>query len=124
MRYFVFNSRAGALLCAAAINNRMRELFAARGYTVTTEGIVGKRLDGTDNPNSITKTWAVPVQLMDGRWAIPHPEQHPLRFKNFADRTGAIAGVIRDRTSDNIQEESPEWWPAPPPEVPDEGDAP
>lgn len=113
-RYFVFNNRLGARLCIAAIDNRMRELFAAKGYTVTAAGIVGKRAtDGVDNPAAVTTTWAEPRQRLDGKWVVPHPEKHPMRFRNdpTPNRAGYVADVIRDRLADLIEEETPDWWP-------------
>jgi hypothetical protein len=111
MRYFVFDSRVAARFLIRKINERMLTLFAARGYTVTANGIVGKWVsDQTDNPTDLTTTWTEERQRLDGKWVVLHPEKHPLRFRTAADRDGDIAELIRDRVSDFIEEEQPGWF--------------
>ena len=111
-RCFVFDTRLAARRAIAKLDERMRALFDLRGYTVTAEGIVGKRVsDQMDAPAALTRTWDVERQRLDGKWVVRHPEEYPLRFRTATDRDADLQTVVQDRLADPIEEETPEWWP-------------
>lgn len=65
-----------AIACTAALalaEQRMRDIAAARGFTILPDGgVVGKNAaTGQDDPNSITRGWSPPLETADGRWCIP-----------------------------------------------------
>jgi hypothetical protein len=117
MRYVVFPTRVAALNGQATAFTRLTTELVARGHSL--DAVLGLRgklgNDVTDAPLSAQRTtaWADPAQRLDGKWVIPHPEEHPLcqRFAAVKARVvtaidNAIAG-----TQVAIEEFSAAWFP-------------
>jgi hypothetical protein len=75
--YRVYDTEAEALAAEAAIS-------AALGYPASGTNAA----TGEEEPEVVTVRWAVPQQIVDGRWVFPSPDAE---------------GVQAD----------PSWWPAP-----------
>jgi len=63
MKYLVFNTEAEAEAAEAVISQSM-------GYPQA--GV--SALSGDAEPMVITERWAIPRQIVDGRWIIPSPD--------------------------------------------------
>lgn len=63
MRYRIFNIEAEAIAAEAAISQAFG--YAVPGTNAATGEIV---------PDAPTVRWAVPVQINDGRWVFPSPD--------------------------------------------------
>lgn len=113
MRFLIFDTEAEAHAAVASIDSRARIIFAARGYTITAEGaIVGKRAsDGEDVLESVTTTWDVPRQRLDGKWCVAHPEGHPSAYVEVAPGL-FVVDYVMNGLDVAIDEMLTDWWPS------------
>jgi hypothetical protein len=116
-RYLVFDQLNRANQAANAINTRLRQAFVNLGYTVDASGVVPRRVsDGVDQPDAARTTgWAEPVQrATDGKWVLPHPENHPLRDVVVDQQTGQKWADYLSAGATNfvIEEWQPAWFPS------------
>ena len=75
--YLVFATQEEAIAAEAAISNSMG--FSKPGVNAET---------GETDFNALTLRWAIPQQILDGRWVFPSPD-------------------------DNGEESQESWWPSP-----------
>ncbi len=109
MRYLIFDTAKLAQDAADTIFNAAMLLYQAQGYTVTNNSLVG-RSRGVDVPNAQTTTsWAKPVQRLDGKWIVRHPEAHPAGQVVMANGQLAIT-VIMDALGPVVEENYVDTW--------------
>lgn len=63
-KYLVFATQEEAIAAEAAISNSMG--FSKPGVNAAT---------GEIDPNALTLCWAIPQQILDGRWVFPSPNE-------------------------------------------------
>lgn len=71
MKYLVFNTLQEAEAAEALISQQM-------GYPRA--GINAR--SGDDEPSIVTDRWAVPQQILDGRWVLPSPDEQGVEASN------------------------------------------
>jgi hypothetical protein len=121
-RWLVFDTEQEAIDASTAIETRSRELYAAEGYQIDESGaIIGVNVaTGESAPTAQrTERYAIPMQRLDGKWIIPHPEGMP---SADIERQGFKVKdyVMQDLAAAVVEEQQPDWFPQPPPLVPPE----
>ncbi|MBT9370263.1 hypothetical protein [Rhizobium sp. CSW-27] len=111
MRYLVFPDLASAAAAVALIDDRGRDCYEEAGYTIRADGAVIGRRDGVDDPAGVTVTWDVPRQILDGRWIVSHPENHPMAEYVLKDGRRVLDAVMVDITAP-AAEANEGWWSA------------
>lgn len=109
MRYLIYNSEALAQAATTAIFNTAMQLYTAEGRAVDTDGLVGT-VNGVDAPDkSHTSRWDKPVQRLDGKWIISHPENHPAAEFILPNEATALS-VIMAQLGAVVEEERSDAW--------------
>lgn len=115
MRALVFDSEGEARVAEDSISVRARELFSARGYQIDEQGcVIGKNAaTGEDMPDQQrTERWAVPQQRADGKWIVPHPEQHTSADVVIdPNGTTVVQYVMQDCAGAVIEDVATDWFP-------------
>ena len=107
MNYLVFNTEEEAEQAQQTIFAVIRQNAEAAGYDIAEDGSIIGKADGVSNPDAMhTSGWDTPMQRVDGKWVILHPE----KAKDVANSNqfNAILSAIPDYT---VEQEANDWWP-------------
>lgn len=120
-RYIVNETEQESIASANILHERAQPVYTDAGYEVDENGhIVGKNV-GTGAPDPTaqkTEQYAIPLQRLDGKWIIPHPEGMPYASTIVPGTDPPVVMVdylMAGLKEPIIEEYDPSWFPPPEP---------
>ena len=104
MRDLEFDTEAEALKFEQLMWERMLVIYEARGFTTDGDKVIGKDYKGQDAPTKAgTTRWAEPLETVDGKWRIPHPEKSRFLDKRKKESAKIIDNVMKSYTGKIVE---------------------